>query len=220
MKSPISRQYPHRSKHKIVGNTYRILLIVIIILNRKSTRWNDPTPTNRHLLRIIGTPDLDLINLSLRETLSTQNIIEVCIPRISPTIASEYGSFAAEDDFEPGDVVGWHAASHFLLDDGEDGCDGGRADVFCGVETDTAEADGEEVDDVGGDSILCVGVLGVEICEADEVAFGDLVHVCPGADASLAVEVAWTVWHSREFHGGTSARLGIDEVGVSGCVVW
>ena len=67
---------------------------------------------------------------------------------------------------------------------------------------------------------MCVWILRVQICEADEVAFSHLVHVCPRADASLAVEVAWTVWHGGKLHGGTSAGLGIDEVGVSRCVIW
>lgn len=51
--------------------------------------------------------------------------------------------------------------------------------MFGSVESHAAEANGEEVDDVGCDSVLGVWVFGVEVCEADEVAFGYLVHVCP-----------------------------------------
>lgn len=53
----INFQKTHFSESAV---TYRILLVMVIVLDRKSRWRDDPTATNRHLLRIVRAPNLNL----------------------------------------------------------------------------------------------------------------------------------------------------------------
>ena len=88
------------------------------------------------------------------------------------------------------------------------------------VDADAAEANREEIDDVGRDAVLRVRLLGIQVEESDEVAFCDLVHVGPGADAALAVKIGGTVWNGWELVRWSCSSLRVDQVGVARGVVW
>lgn len=87
------------------------------------------------------------------------------------------------------------------------------------VDADAAEANREEVNDVSRNAVLCVWLLSIQVEETDKVAFCDLVHVGPGADAALAVKIGGAVWHGWKLVCRSSSSVRVYQVGVARGVV-
>ena len=61
-----------------MSETYGTLLIVIVVLDGEPRGGDDPAPAERHVIRIIRGPDLDLTDFTVRKAFAFQDVVEVC----------------------------------------------------------------------------------------------------------------------------------------------
>lgn len=154
------------------------------------------------------------------DSCGSELVIKVSVPTPFAATAGKEVGFTAEDDFHPGEKVVSEGAAELLPDAAENLGHGLGANVFGSVDTEAGETDGEKVDKVGGDAVLDVVFLGVEVGEAYEPALGDDVSIGPGVEGTLAMEVGWAVWDGGELKCGASLGVWVVEIGVAGGEVW
>jgi hypothetical protein len=84
------------------------------------------------------------------------------------------------------------------------------------IDTETRETDGEEINKVGGNTILNISFLSIQVRETNKPALGNDIAVVPICDGGLAMEVSGAVWDRWVLEGWTSVREGVDEVCITG----
>jgi hypothetical protein len=137
---------------------------VAVKLGNEALGGNDPAASGE-LLRVVRLPDLDLIDVTLREAGCTQCILEtdsIVVARVS--VAHEKILFTAEEDLKPCHEVVWElATSKVSLELSENGSYRRGLDVLGSVHAEAAEADTQEVSEVSSNTFTDVLRLSIEV---------------------------------------------------------
>lgn len=89
----------------VAGGRARVLIIVTVVLDSKTSRRNDPVAADRHFLGVIARPDLHFVNITVGKTSSRHLLVERGGILVVTLLAFKQRSFTTNEDFKVGHKV-------------------------------------------------------------------------------------------------------------------
>lgn len=128
-----------------------------VVLDSKTVSWGFPVAADWELLGVVRRPDLDLIDITVTESSSTQLLSEFLTVAVIAFITEEQVLLTSDENLKPGDeVLGKVTATKVSLDLVKDSGERLRLDVLGSVHAETGEANADQVSHIGGDSLTHV----------------------------------------------------------------
>jgi len=152
------------------------------------------------LRRIAAPPDLDLFDISVGDTLGLEFSGESSGVGVFRVTDQEI-SFTASKNFEPSKPISGDVSTHANFEFGDDGSNVLWMDVFGCINSESREADGQQVNKEISNSLSDVILAGVQVGETDEPACVEDVGVRPGVQRLFTMEVHGTIRNAGVFEG-------------------
>lgn len=183
----------------VSGRRPRKLVIVAVELNNIPLRGNGPSAKWK-FLRVVRLPNFNFANILVRKTSRLHPLGKALSEIIGVILAHKQSLFASDYYFQPGDKVCRECTTQFLFEFTEYGSQIVRRYVFGSVDPKPRKADREKLDKIISHSLSDIIALGVQVRQVNQPPIVKDKTVCPAVEGPSAVEVEWSVGHSRKLH--------------------
>ena len=152
-----------------------------VILDSKTIGGSLPVATDGELLGVVARPDLDLIDIAIREASSLHLVSECLTIAVVAFLAEQKILLTANQNLKVSDEVVWKvAATEIALNLSEDCSERLGLDMLGRINTEARESNTDKISHVGSNALTYVIALSVEISETGEPAIVKLERITPG----------------------------------------
>lgn len=148
----------------IPGGAAWVLIVVAVVLNCETGGWDDPISTDGHFFGVVAGPDLDSANIIIRKTFFLHGIIEVLSVLVATVVAFKEAGLSTNKNFKVGHEIGGQVTTTKVsLQLAKNGSEGIRLNVLGSIDSETTEADTDQVSKVSSDSLTNIIRLSIKI---------------------------------------------------------